>query len=226
PARDGNLYGTTRYGGANSHGRVFRLTTNGALTTLYSFGPVTNNVFANIDGAYPEAGLVQASDGNLYGTTAWGGASGSGTLFRITTNGAFTLLYSFIGGSDGGGPESALVQASDGNLYGTSNGGARGYGTLFRITTNGIFTLLHSFTGFNDGAQPYGLVQASDGNLYGTSRWGGGDWSDSGGGIVFRVIILPSTLDQPEPVIIGNPLLSAGNFTFSFQTVAGQSYTI
>jgi uncharacterized repeat protein (TIGR03803 family) len=187
-ASDGNLYGTTAYD--NTLGTVFRITTNGALTTLHFF-------YGGSDGGYPQAGLVQASDGNLYGTTEFGGvanwyAGSGGTVFRITTNGALTSLYSFTGGNDGGNPLAGLVQASDGNLYGTTFYGGNtnlngyGYGTVFRITTNGVETVLYSFTGEGDGGNPVaGLVQASDGKLYGTTEYGG----TNGYGTIFALLV-------------------------------------
>jgi uncharacterized repeat protein (TIGR03803 family) len=167
-ARDGNLYGTTYEGGTNGYGVVFRFTTNGVLTPLYSFT-------RGHDGAYPAAGLVQANDGDLYGTTEDGGTNNDGAIFQITTNGVLTPLYSFTDGDDGANPESALVQAHDGNLYGTTyEGGTKGYGDVFRITTNGVLTPLYSFTDGRDGADPFaGLALASDGNLYGTALGGG-----------------------------------------------------
>jgi uncharacterized repeat protein (TIGR03803 family) len=181
-ASDGNLYGTTEDGGTNDDGVVFRITTNGVLTPLYSFT-------GGHDGSDPRGGLVQANDGNLYGTTSDGGTNFNGTVFRITTNGIFKTLYSFTGGHDGTFPESTLVQAGDGKLYGTAyqggiSNGIAGYGALFRITTNGILTPLYSFTNGTDGADPVaGLTQASDGNLYGTTEIGG----TNSYGAIFRI---------------------------------------
>jgi uncharacterized repeat protein (TIGR03803 family) len=173
---DGNLYGTTLSGGTNHRGTVFRISTNGAFQSLYSFTGGT-------DGYSPYAGLVQGSDGNLYGTTQYGGTNYEGTVFRISTNGAFQSLYSFTGGNDGYSPYAGLVQGSDGNLYGTTYfGGANYDGTVFRISTNGAFQSLYSFTGGNDGRNTYGgLAQGSDGNLYGTTIYGG----EHGSGTVF-----------------------------------------
>jgi uncharacterized repeat protein (TIGR03803 family) len=181
-ANDGNLYGTTEFGGTNTEGTVFRITASGALTPLYSFT-------AGHDGKFPVAGLVQASDGNLYGTAEEGGTNNLGTIFRITTNSILTPLWSFTGGHDGGVPEGGLVQASDGYLYGTAFlGGTNGYGAVFRITTNGALTPFYSFTGSDDGAIPKaGLVQANDGNLYGTTEYGGISSGTSGDGTVFRI---------------------------------------
>ena len=185
-ASDGKLYGTTYLGGISNnvpgYGAVFRITTNGVVTPLYSF---TNGT----DGAYPVAGLVAASDGNLYGTTETGGTNNYGTIYRITTNSVFTPLYSFTGGHDGGFPEAALAQANDGNLYGTTpEGGTNGYGTIFRITTSGTLTVLYSFTDGRDGADPLAnLIQAGNGNLYGTATGGG----TNGDGTVFEFTLPP-----------------------------------
>ena len=177
---DGNFYGTTEYGGANEDGTVFKISTNGALTSLYSFTG-TN------DGEYPQAGLVQGSDGNFYGTTSGGGTNGygDGTVFKISTNGVLTSLYSFTGANDGANPYAGLVQGSDGNFYGTtSSGGTYSNGTVFKISANGALTSLYSFTGGNDGANPDGgLVQGSDGFLYGTTYNGGA----SSNGTVFKI---------------------------------------
>ena len=133
---------------------------------LYSFT-------GTADGAEPFAKLVHATNGNLYGTTLMGGASGYGSIFQITTSGTLTKLHTF-GKTDGAYPAAGLIQASDGNLYGTTNqGGSKGYGTVFKITSAGTFTSLHSFTN-KDGAYPSAeLVQANDGNLYGTTTRGG-----------------------------------------------------
>jgi len=172
--RDGNFYGTTS-GGRGGHGTVYKISTNRALTTLYSF---TNS----IDGQFPGA-LVQGSDGNFYGTTEFGGTNGAGSVFKISTNGVLTTLYSFgeitnkSGQAlDGSNPTAGLVQGNDGSFYGTTRYGGTngGGGTVFKFTTNGALKTLYSFTGGNDGAQPEaGLVEGSDGNFYGTTEYGG-----------------------------------------------------
>ncbi len=181
---DGNLYGTTSYGGTNSEGTVFKINpSTGAESIVYSFAGGTS------DGAYPEAGLIQGSDGNLYGTTANGGASGDGTVFEVDpSTGAESIVYSFAGGtSDGAYPAAGVIQGSDGNLYGTTaNGGANGDGTVFEANPNtGAETIVYSFAGgASDGANPYaGLIQASDGNFYGTTANGG----INGDGTVFEI---------------------------------------
>jgi uncharacterized repeat protein (TIGR03803 family) len=187
---DGNFYGTTVGGGTATNcggvgtgcGTVFRISPSGTETTLYSFGSVPN------DGNVPQAGLVQGSDGNLYGTTSAGGTNDAGTVFRISASGTETTLYSFVGYPyDGYEPLAGLVQGSDGNLYGTTSaGGTSDQGTVFRISPSGSYAILYSFVGYPyDGAQPYaGLVQDGDGNFYGTTAFGG---TNDGYGTVFRI---------------------------------------
>src|SRR5205814_1363750 len=129
------------------------------------------------DGAVPVAGLVQGTDGNFYGTTASGGAFFQGTVFRMTSSGAITVLHSFNSFlSEGAVPIAALVQGSDGNFYGTTAlGGTHFKGTVFKIDAAASLTTLHSFNGSpGEGAYPVaGLVQGSDGNFYGTTVLGG-----------------------------------------------------
>jgi uncharacterized repeat protein (TIGR03803 family) len=183
---DGTFYGTTFQGGTyffansgtNGYGTVFKINTNGVLTSLYRFG--------GNDGENPQAALVQGNDGNLYGTTQSGGISNDGTVFQITTNGTLTSLHSFSGGNDGGGPLAGLVQGNDGYFYGTTpSGGISNAGTVFQISTNGVLTNLYSFLGGNDGANPYaGLVLGSDGSFYGTTQSGG---TNGGEGTIFKI---------------------------------------
>ncbi|MDD5559066.1 choice-of-anchor tandem repeat GloVer-containing protein [Candidatus Methylomirabilis sp.] len=169
---DGALYGTTYEGGSSNLGTVFKLNADGSsYTVLHHFaGGVT-------DGSQSWAGLIQGTDGALYGTTELGGSSGLGTVFKLTTNGSgFTLLHTFVSGSaDGAYPLAGLIQGADGALYGTTWGGGAGVGTVFKLTTNGSgFTLLHSFGGVTDGSQSWaGLIQGADGTLYGTTHDGG-----------------------------------------------------
>src|SRR5882762_6922293 len=164
-AADGNFYGTTSQGGASNAGTVFQLTPAGAVNVLYAF----------TDGATPYAGLVQATDGNLYGTTVNGGAFSAGTVFQVTPAGAVTVLYAFTGGTDGATPYAGLIQATDGNFYGTTvNGGASSAGTVFQLTPAGAVSVLHAFTGGAEGATPFaGLIQATDGSFYGTALTAG-----------------------------------------------------
>jgi uncharacterized repeat protein (TIGR03803 family) len=178
-ATDGNLYGVTNTGGANGFGTVFNITPGGVLTTIYSFCSQVNCA----DGAYPFAGLIQATDGDLYGTTTSGGANNNGTVFKITVGGSLMTLHNFTV-TDGLFPYAAVIQASNGNLYGTTtSGGANNGGTVFKITPGGAFTRLHNFHG-TDGLHPYApLVQARNGNFYGTTQNGGAN----GGGTIFEI---------------------------------------
>jgi uncharacterized repeat protein (TIGR03803 family) len=197
---DGNLYGTTRDGGAHSSGAVFKITPDGALTTLYSFCS-QSLPSACADGAQPYAGLVQGTDGNFYGTTMGGGNYNVGTVFKITPDGALTTLHNFCSqsgcGTDGYGPIAGLIQATDGNFYGTTytGGGTNNGGTIFKITPSGAFTALYNFcsqANCADGAtSEAGLVQGTDGNLYGTTRFGGIGFTigGTGGGTVFKITL-------------------------------------
>jgi uncharacterized repeat protein (TIGR03803 family) len=127
-ASDGNFYGMTDSGGVNGRGTVFKVTPGGVETVLYSFAG------GSTDGAAPYGNLIQASDGNLYGVTSAGGASNNGAVFRITSDGTETVLYSFAGGPTDGATPTNLLQARDGSLYGTTlAGGASNHGTIFKL---------------------------------------------------------------------------------------------
>jgi uncharacterized repeat protein (TIGR03803 family) len=177
-ATGGDFYGTTYEGGANHRGTVFKITPGGTLTTLYSF--CSQGVELCTDGSNPDTGLVQATNGDFYGTTYYGGVSGKGTVFKITALGTLTTLYSFCvksGCTDGEHP-SGLIQATNDEFYGaTGIGGAHADGTVFKITSSGTLTTLYSFcsqTGCTDGAIPYaGPIQAANGDFYGTTFEGG-----------------------------------------------------
>ena len=183
-AADGSLYGTTYFGGSAGWGTIFRWDLSGGLTTVLSFGQ---------DGGWlPSAGLIQATDGDFYGSTYFGGGGncsifpveGCGTIFRVDASGTLKTLHAFTtSGGDGANPSAELVQASDGNLYGTTQhgGSALLYGAVFQMDTSGNLTTLHSFNGLN-GAYPSALIQGTDGNLYGTAEDG-----PTGGGVIFRL---------------------------------------
>jgi uncharacterized repeat protein (TIGR03803 family) len=148
-------------------------------TDLYNFT-------GSSDGKNPYGSLVRDAAGNLYGTTAYGGSSNAGTVFKVDKSGAETLLYNFTGGADGGEPYAGLIRDASGNLYGTTyNGGLSGVGTVFKVDASGTETVLHSFaTGGQDGCNPGGgLVRDKAGNLYGTTTGCG----SSGFGIVFKL---------------------------------------
>jgi uncharacterized repeat protein (TIGR03803 family) len=190
----GIFYGTTAYGGKFRYGTVFKLTRNGKHKVLYSFP-------GGRDGASPYAGLVLDTKGSLYGTTTFGGASGNGTVFRVSAYGKEEVLHSFKGSPDGSNPYAGVLRDVSGNLYGTTAlGGVYDYGvyggTVFEITAAGGEKVLYSFcatTFCPDGAYPYsGLMQDSSGNLYGTTKSGG----NSAPGVVFEL-----TLSGTETVL-------------------------
>lgn len=184
---DGNFYGTTASGGVGNLGTVIRITPAGLLTTLFSFN--------NTNGANPIGGVVFGPDGLLYGTTGFGGTNfGFGTIFKITTNGNLTTLYTFQG-TNGEEPSFRMIFGNDGKLYGTTSFGGDlanspssvGSGSVFSITTNGVFTTLFLFHGTNGSNPAASLTMGSDGNLYGTTGQGG----LGGGGTIFRVVLTP-----------------------------------
>jgi uncharacterized repeat protein (TIGR03803 family) len=184
---DGNLYGTTGFGGnSNSGGTMFQLTPAGTLTTLYDFCPTLTTLDTCTDGQLPSQ-LTRGSDNNFYGTTQAGGTGNSGTVFKITPAGAYTTLHSFCtqgGCLDGSDPDQPLVAGADGNLYGTTpDGGTKGAGTIFKITPTGTFTTLYSFCPTGCAAGDNGissLIQGTDGSLYGVLT------NSNGNGSIFR----------------------------------------
>jgi uncharacterized repeat protein (TIGR03803 family) len=174
----GNLYGTTAYGGAAGAGVVFKVDATGGETVLYTFT-------GGADGANPYAGVILDSAGNLYGTTAYGGAAGGGVVFQLDAAGQETVLYSFTGGADGANPYASVVRDQAGDLFGTTYyGGTAGQGVVFQLNASGQETVLHTFTGGADGANPFGgVIRDSAGNLYGTTEFGG----TGNSGIVFEL---------------------------------------
>jgi uncharacterized repeat protein (TIGR03803 family) len=179
-AANGILYGTTGFGGTYGGGTIFEITSAGKLTTIYSFCSKTNCV----DGNLPAAALVQATNGNLYGSTDFGGTYDEGVLFAITPAGNFTPLSSLRGSRP---DPNTMIQATDGNLYGTTYaGGAYQGGSFFTMTPAGDLTYLYYFCPpVNCGFKPsVGVIQATDGNLYGTTSSGG---TDPEAGTVYRM---------------------------------------
>jgi uncharacterized repeat protein (TIGR03803 family) len=183
---DGNLYGTTALGGVSNPscgsfgcGTVYRMTPAGALTTIYNFCSQPNCA----DGLGPSGlgTLALGADGNLYGVTVGGGASGNGTIFKITSGGVLTTIYN-LGPADGSFNFNGLVLGADGNFYGAMvSGGAYGNGTVFKVTPQGAFATLYSFcsqTNCSDGGGPFATpVWGADGNLYGMTTSGGANGS-------------------------------------------------
>jgi uncharacterized repeat protein (TIGR03803 family) len=185
---DGNFYGTTDIGGSAGKGTIFRITPQGVVTILHSFG---DGSVAN-DGANVRTPLVQGTDGSYYGTSSIGGSANQGMAFKVTAQGTFTVLHNFGDGSvahDGLVPQAGLIQGSDGNFYSdTFQGGTANAGTLFKMTPQGVVTILHNCLDGSVTNDAYalnaGLIQASDGNFYGTCPYGG---STANEGTVFRM---------------------------------------
>lgn len=175
--RKGNLYGTTTSGGAFDGGTLYRITAKGRFKVLHAFG-------SGSDGRMPQNGVLRDKQGTLYGTTVVGGDSDYGTVFKVTSKGAESVLYSFRATGDGQNPTSALIEDTEGNLYGTTYyGGDSGAGTVFKIAPDSSETVLHSFTG-EDGLNSSSTLAIDEGgNLYGTTQSGG----PSNGGTIFQV---------------------------------------
>lgn len=308
---DGNLYGTTQFGGSENFGTVFCITPSGTLTTLAAlpsnqsgsmsyiasviegadgnfygtfqyFGTIgvdyggpgdgvvyemsPDGTFSNLfsfdgtNGAYPQPGLVAGGDGSFYGTTSTGGTNDLGIVFRITTNGTFTCLHSFTGGADGADPGPGLVVGKGGELYGTTvSGGAANVGTVFKITTNGVLTTVYSFRNVH-GSYPYPpVVEGPDGTIYGENGnelyqistngvftvllyFNGLDGSDAEGGLVLgddgklygitsgggtynagSVFSLSASL---EPVFKSISLTDNDTVALVWSSIVGQSYQL
>jgi uncharacterized repeat protein (TIGR03803 family) len=208
--RDGQLYGTTTDGGID--GSIFKVSTSRIFTHLFSFD--------NTDGDVPGEGMTLASDGNFYGVAPDGGTSGNGVFFKITPSGIFTPIYYFTGGSDGANPFAPPIQASDGNLYGTTGHGAVGP-TVYKYTPSGNLSTIYQFNGGYVGAP---LIQGSDGLLYGTT--GDGGWASCG--TIFKMTTAGILLQSyPFPCKTGGafpsnaPLLEASDGNFYGTTVEG-----
>jgi len=179
----GNLYGTTLYGGTlrpyGGLGTVFKLSANGTERVIHTFQ-------GGKDGSYPNGDLIRDANGHLFGTTQFGGAFGSGTVFEINPKGKEVVLHDFADGADGGYPSAGVVMDANGNLYGTTPFTNNvGMGTVFEIMADHTPKTLYSFQGSADGYYPQGgVVLDGAGNVYGTTYYGGGFF---GLGVVFQV---------------------------------------
>lgn len=161
-----DFYGTTELGGTVNDGEVFRITSSGAFKVLSGFDGAGN-------GGNPYSPVIQATDGDFFGTASGWGSSEWGTIYKLTPAGIITNLYNFNGNSDGGGPYAGLVQATDGNLYGAGSGGGFNHGSIYRITESGNFSVLYDFDGTSGSDPTVALVQHTDGLLYGDTTCGG-----------------------------------------------------
>ena len=221
-APSGDFYGTTSGGGKPQEGTVFKITPSGMLTQLHAFYSLPNGA----DGWEAQAPLTLGGDGNFYGTASRGGTFKSGTLFKITPTGQYTVLYNFCAQAncaDGASPSGPIAWGSDGNLYGTAaGGGSTQYaGTAFQITPSGQYRLLYTFcsqVGCADGVGPEGLIQGTNGNFYGTTQGGGS------GGTVFSLSMGLEPFVEAEPsfaaagkrvAILGNNLTGTTSVTFN-----------
>jgi uncharacterized repeat protein (TIGR03803 family) len=166
--KDGLLYGMATARGGFSNGTVFKISTAGVFTLLKALS-------ATVEGAGPEGHLIQASDGNFYGMTAYSSGGTNGTVFKMTPAGVITVLNKFVSATTGAGPAGSLYQHTDGNFYGmTNSGGTNFYGTIFKITPAGVTTVISHLSGASHGNEPQDrLVLGKDSAYYGTTRFGG-----------------------------------------------------
>jgi uncharacterized repeat protein (TIGR03803 family) len=212
---DGNLYGTSVAGVRHGGGTVFRLTPQGEFSLLHTF---TEN---DDHGCGPQ-GLVQASNGDFYGTTSGCGPFAAGTIYRLSPSGAFATLHRFHDTNDGALPNGPLVQATDGNLYGTALGGISSQGLVFRVSPEGGYKVIYAFNSnvpapeFNGTYPGAPLTQGRDGFLYGTTTAGGRDPDCVDCGTVFRMSLEGhvqawASLGGPEGQLPAGALLEAAN---------------
>jgi uncharacterized repeat protein (TIGR03803 family) len=225
--RDGNLYGTTAYGGINHcHGRtcgvVFKITPSGKLKVLYNFH--------RADGFEPAGGLTLGTDGNFYGTTYYGDIpnefceTGCGTIFKITKSGSLTTLYAFTGDmlKDGYWPSAPPIEGTDGNFYGTTCGGSCIEGTAYRVTSSGAFTFLSGLPGGSMAP----LLQGTDGNFYGTTYWDDSPYED---GTIFKmtpkgIVTIVYNFDYTHGENPAATVIQGSDNNFYGTTLGGGSY--
>jgi uncharacterized repeat protein (TIGR03803 family) len=173
----GNLYGTTLFGGTAGAGVLFKIDGHGNETVLYSFTGAA-------DGGYPLAAPALDGGGNLYGAASGGGTANWGTLFKLDAHDNYTVLYTFTGGHDGGGPQAGLVRDAAGNLYGpASSGGDSGLGAVFKLDPLNRESVLYGFPATDGSGPQAGIIRDAAGNSYGTTTSGG----VNNAGTVFKI---------------------------------------
>ena len=163
--KDGNLYGSSYSGGTGSHGVIFKISTKGKLTVIHSF--------VGTDGSAPVAAMIQATDGLFYGTTFQGGTSNNGVVFKMAAGGKYTLFHNFAEPTDGSYSYTAMVQATDGNFYGTTNKYLQLTDAIYKLTSKGVFSIVHQFDGTGSTlgtGLANGLVQNTNGVFYGATN--------------------------------------------------------
>jgi uncharacterized repeat protein (TIGR03803 family) len=172
----GNIYGTTDTGGANTYGTIFKIATDGTETLLHSFGGTG-------DGSTPDGAVTIESNGDMYGTTSYGGTSEDGGIWKLAADGTYTVLHNFTT-DEGNFARGRLIQDKKGNFYGTALfGGSTGDGTVFKFNANGKVTVLHTFNGTDGEFPEHGVVSDKAGNFYGVTAFGG----TSGEGTIYKV---------------------------------------
>jgi uncharacterized repeat protein (TIGR03803 family) len=207
------FYGTTHNGGTHGDGTIFRVSRSGDFKVLFNFD--------GSHGIHPGTGLIQANDGNYYGVTTYGGSLGGGTVYKMTPGYVVTVLHNINGSNEGSNQAGGLMQATDGNLYGTNNlGGAHGWGVLFRITLGGDFTVLHDFD-WNTGASPQDtILQHTNGILYATTTVGGSNNGGDGTFYSFDVGLKPFVTYLPTYGRVGALVQILGQGFTSDSTVS------
>ena len=202
----GNMYSTTATGGAFGYGTVYKIAVTGKESVLYSFTGIAG------DGATPQGPVIVDAQGNLYGTTEYGGdlscpnSLGCGTVFKLDTAGNETILHTFTGTGDGANPIGGIVTDSQGNLYGTTiSGGPQGAGVVYKLDPSGTETVLALESGT-------GIFLESGGNLYGTGQ----DWvfELTAGGNLITLFGFPSFSDATPGVVTDGQGNFYGSVTF------------
>lgn len=218
-ASDGKLYGTTQSGGTNSQGSIFKLDPDSdVFSTIYSISAGAS------DGRYPYGNLIESSPGVFLGICSEGGTNGTGTIFKITSDGIFSRLKSFQSGPDGSYPKSGLGKSDDGIFYGvTQFGGADGFGTIYTITEDGTFTKICDINYIAIGANLVSSpVSDGNGNMIGTSPAGGANSY----GTVYKLSsenVITKLHDFSVPLAGSNPLsiIKNGNQFFGITSIGG-----